>query len=480
MLKKVLLIPALLLASVPCLSAPKAGSPFNVELTVYNQDFALVKEDRELTLDKGINLLPVEDVAATIDATSVAFKSLTDPNSVVVREQNYQYDVVDPKTILAKSLGKKVRIINRGDGKRENLSVLEGTLIGNSDNGIVVRGDDGKIFLNPMGEIQFMELPSGLVSQPTLVWKLESSKAGAQKAEISYLANSLSWTSDYVAVVSAEDNYVDLTGWVTLTNGSGTTYENATLNLMAGDVHRVQTAMFGMIAGRMDEAKSAPEPQFAEKSFFEYHLYTLQGKTTVRDKETKQITLMTASRVPAKKIYIYDGGRDWWNSWRYSSSYRPGESYDRSANKKVNVVMEVVNSKPNNLGVPLPKGKIRVYKAEENANQHFVGEDMIDHTPKDEKIRLNLGDAFDIVGTRTRTDFHMINKNSAQETFEIDLRNHKDAPVNIMVVEHLLGDWKITNSSHKTYKKDASTVEIPVDVEKDGETKVVYTVVTKW
>jgi len=469
----------LLAVGASCFAAPTVGKPTSVQLTIYNQNFALVKEQRDMTLENGINYVPVVDVAATIEAPSVAFKSLTDPNGVVVREQNYRYDVINPNTILDKSVGKKVKVRRVVDGQ---IQEVEGTLLSTSGNGTVIQTAQG-ILLNPTGEIEVTELPEGLVSKPTLVWKLETNKPGQHKTEISYLANQMSWVADYVAVIDPLDKYVDLTGWVTLTNNAGTTYENATLNLMAGDVHRVEARsdLKYVMAYEMDNSllTRGAEPQFTEKSFFEYHLYTLQGKTTVRDKETKQITLLTAAKIPATKVYIYDGRETWWNSYRYGG-YQPGESYDVSANKKVNVMLEIMNSKENNLGMPLPKGTIKVYKQEPDTNQHFIGEDQIDHTPKDEKIKLLMGNAFDIVGEHKRMNFKRINSNEVEETFEISLRNHKDMPVTIDVIEHLFSDWKITDSSAKYTKKDASTAEFLVDVPKDGETKVTYTVRTKW
>ena len=475
MRRLVLLMPAILLAAAPCFAAT-ASKPTGVQLTIYNQNFALVKEERTMTLGQGINFVPVEGVAASIEPSSVAFKSLTDPASVAVREQNYQYDLVSYNTILDKSVGKRLKFRRFLDSEvREE----EGILLSTPKNGLILQTSTG-IILNPGGEIEITELPEGLVARPTLVWKLETNKPGTHRTEISYLANQITWSADYVAVVDPLDKYLDLTGWVTLDNKSGATYEDASLNLMAGDVHRVQPEMDRMYKGFAAGRAAEMEPQFAEKAFFEYHLYTLKDKTTVKDKETKQITLLTANRVPAKKIYIYDGRETWWRSWRYRADYRPGESYDVSSNKKVNVLMEIVNRKDDNLGIPLPKGKVRVYKQESDANQHFIGEDLIDHTPKDEKIRLYLGDAFDIVGEHTRTNFRRISSREVEESFEISLRNHKDAPVNIVVVEHLTGDWKIIESSHEYHKKDASTVEIPVEVPKDGEVKITYTVRTKW
>ena len=436
--------------------AATASAPTSVQLTIYNQNFALVKENRDMNLEKGMNQVSILDVASSIEPSSVAFKSLTDPNAVVVREQNYQYDLVNTNTILNKSLGKRVKITKYLDG---TVKEIEGVVLSTPENGLVLQTTGGLI-LNPSGEIQVMEMPEGLVPRPTLAWKLEADKAGPQKTEISYLTNNITWSADYVAVVDPLDKYIDLTGWVTLDNKSGATYENASLNLMAGDVHRVQPQedkYLGMKAAPM--AGRAAEPQFTEKAFFEYHLYTLKDKTTVRDKESKQISLLTASRVPAKKIYVYDGAQN---------------------QKKVNVLMEVVNSQANNLGMPLPKGKVRVYKQEADANQHFIGEDLIDHTPKDEKVRLYLGDAFDLVGERKQMTQRQISDREREESYEISLRNHKNLPVTIVVVEHIWGDWKITQSSNKYEKKDATTVEFPIEVPANGEVKVTYTDRIRW
>ncbi len=486
-----------LLIIYPCIAVETVGKPTSVELTIYNQNFALVKEVRRMSLEKGINFVSVPDVAAMIQPETVAFKSLTDPESLVVREQNYRYDLINPLTILNKSVGKRVKISRYSGGtviEDEGILLNPASVI-TQDVQPAGYGYDGRsltqysglvvqtskdIILNPIGEIRVLELPEGLVSRPTLEWKIEATKPGEHETEISYLANSITWKADYVAVIDALDKKVDITGWVTLDNKSGATYENASLNLMAGDVHRVTPSPRVVGYGGFDKQLAVPEAQFTEKAFFEYHLYTLQGKTTVRDNETKQISLLSAAAVPAKKVYVYDGRESWWRSWRGVTDYRPGESYEVSANKKVSVFVEFINSKDNNLGIPLPKGTVRVYKQEADANRHFVGEDVIDHTPKDEKVRLYLGDAFDIVGEHKRTNYRRISGIEAEESFEISLRNHKDLPVNIVVVEHLLGDWRITESSHKYFKKDASTVEFPVEVEKNSEVKVTYTVRTKW
>ncbi|MGB9586764.1 MAG: DUF4139 domain-containing protein, partial [Armatimonadota bacterium] len=356
-MREVVLLSLMLLSMTPLVAEPTVGKPSNVALTIYNDNFALVKEVRAMSLSQGSNYVSVQDVAASIEPSSVAFKSLTDPNGVVVREQNYQYDLISPATILDKSVGKRVKVRRIVEGK---VVEDEGVLLSTARNGRVIQTSQG-VLLDPVGEIQVMEIPEGLVPRPTLVWKLEVSKAGNHQTEVSYIANQISWTADYVAVVDPLDKYIDLIGWVTLTNNSGVTFENASLNLMAGDVHRVPRETKALGYARDAMAEVSLEPQFTEKSFFEYHLYTLQGKTSVRDKESKQLTLIQAARVPVKKLFIYDGRLQWWRNWRWGN-YRPGESYDVSSNKKVNVVIEVANTKENHLGIPLPKGKIKVYK----------------------------------------------------------------------------------------------------------------------
>jgi hypothetical protein len=499
MKRLICLIPALLLLSTPSFSDGTAGKPSSIQLTVYNQNFALVKENREMNLVNGINFISVPDVAATIEPSSIAFKSLTAPDSVVVREQNYRYDVIEPTTILNKSIGKKIKIRFLSGGQMQEVEGVllnaattprqvgyggEGPEYQESPQGLVVRTSTGIVMIPSASgsentSIEVEELPEGLVGRPTLVWKLETDKPGVHQTEVSYIANAMTWKADYVATIDPLDKYIDIIGWVTLDNKSGATYENASLNLMAGDVHRVEQRPRAMMMGKVDMAAMGgiAEPQFTEKTLFEYHLYTLKGKTTVRDKETKQITLMSAAQIPATKTYIFDPRKTWWMGM---GDYRPGESYDVNPDKKVAVMMEIANTRENNLGIPLPKGTVRVYKQEMSANQEFVGEDEIDHTPKDEKIRLYLGNAFDVVGEHERTNFRRISAREVEESFKITIRNHKDTAISVLGVDHLFGDWIITQSSSKPNKKDASTVEFPVSVPKNGEVVVTYTVRTKW
>ncbi len=458
------------------------GADNQVAITVYNQNFGLVKDVRTIELKDGINYLRFDDVAATIDPTTVSFASLSAPNSVTVREQNYQYDLMDLGTILSKSVGKQVKFtqyLSAGGAHEVIGTLLSSPQVTVSDsNGnistrgqsIVVKTNDG-VVVGPGGELEISALPDGLVSKPSLLWKLESDKAGPQKAEISYQAQGLNWKCDYVAVANADDSKVDLTSWVTLDNKSGAVYKDASLKLMAGDVHKVQNAprpMQMMFKSAM--AMSAAAPQFQEQSFAEYHLYSLNGKTTLGNNETKQLTLFNASAVPVKKLFIYDGG-----GAPYYGGYIPNQQPG-----KVNVKLELANSKENNLGMPMPKGKVRVYKKDQDGALQFVGEDLIDHTPKDEKVRVYLGDAFDIVGERKQTNMQQVSNRVQRMSYEIDLRNHKDSAVTVTCVEHANGDWKILSSSQPYVKKDAHTFEFAVKVAANSESKVTYEIETRY
>lgn len=434
-----------------------------ISLTIYNQNFGLVRDLRSVNLKDGVNYLRFEDVASQIDPTSVSFSSLTAPNSLAVREQNYQYDLVDPSTILSKSVGKTLRIRRYMDNG--TVKELNGTLLSSVGHGggLVLKTSDG-VVLNPQGEIEVTSLPEGLVSKPSLLWKLESTKAGEQKTEIAYQTNGMNWHCDYVAVLNKDDSLADLTSWVTIDNRSGSTYKNASLKLLAGDVHRVSESRSMPRGAMMMKAAAAPASQFSEKSFAEYHLYSLQGKTTLANNETKQMSLFNASEIPVKKLFVYEPE---------AANY----GYRQNASQKVAVKFELVNSLKNHLGVPMPKGKVRVYKKDQDASLQFIGEDLIDHSPVDEKIRLYIGDAFDLVGEKKQTNYintSSLGRDKRRISYEISLRNHKDSAVTITAVEHAWGDWKIANSSLPYTKKDSHTFEFVVQVPAHGETKLNY------
>jgi hypothetical protein len=309
-------------------------------------------------------------------------------------------------------------------------------------------------------DIQLGEVPGGLVVKPTLVWMLASDRGGTERAEVSYLTDNISWHAEYVSVVNAKDDGLTLNGWVSLDNKSGATYEDAKLKLVAGDVHRVAPGQPPVpMEDKVMRMEAAAAPQFEERQFFEYHIYTLERPATVADRETKQLALFPSAAAAAKKVLTYDGMQD---------------------PTKVAVRMEFENAKKNGLGMALPAGKVRVYKEDEDKALEFVGEDQIDHTPRDEKVRLYLGNAFDVVGERKRTDYQEVSTRTHQESFEIEIRNHKDASIEITVVEHLWGDWTITEKSQEYVKKDSHTVEFPLTVAANGNAKVIYTVRTTW
>lgn len=442
--------------------AQEAQGP-GVEITVYNQNVGLVKDRRLINLrTDGVNTVRFDDVAAQIDATSVHFKSLSFPENTQIMEQNYQFDLTDTARLMSKYLDKDVVIV-RYNQNGEVVERTTGRLLSAAGGRPAVIDVNGRLILDPPGVVELPALPEGLISKPTLDWMIWTNKPGEHLTEVSYLTDGLNWRADYVAAINAEDTALDWNGWVTLTNTSGAAYKNAKLKLVAGTIHRVEEvprALPGMARAAMAEGAEG----FREEAFFEYHLYTLERPTDIRDNETKQVSLLSASGVKAKKLFIYDpeGGRWWW--------YGGG---DRS--KAVNVILEIVNSADQGLGMPLPKGKVRVYKADSEGSLQFIGEDLIEHTPKDEKIRLYVGDAFDVVGERTVTRQEEIAPDVYERDVTVSIRNHKDTPITVTAVEHLWGTWTVTRKSHEFTQKDAYTIEFPVEVPADGETKVTYT-----
>lgn len=436
-------------------------------LTVYNQNFGLVREVRQTKLESGVNFVKVEDVAAAIDPTTVSLVSVSAPNAVTVLEQNYKFDLMDPQTVLSRSVGKNVKFrqtLPSGAVQEISGTLLNPPLVTISDSngntsqrsqGLVVKTDNG-IVLNPQGQVQLSELPAGLIAKPLLLWKVECTKAGEHDTEISYQTKGLSWKCDYVTVCDADDAHLDITSWVTLDNKSGASYNGAALKLLAGDVHKVQQEepVFYGDEGVTYDAAAAPQQQFKEESFAEYHLYSLQNRTDVNDNETKQLSLFTANEVPCKKRFIFEP--------------------NGNESAKVQVKLEVDNTEKNQLGIPMPKGKLRVYKRDEDGALQFIGEDLIDHTPRDEKVRVYIGDAFDVVGERKQMNYVRVSNRVTRATIEISLRNHKEKPVAVTAVEKAYGHWKILSSSHKYEKKDSSTFEFTENVPGRGEVKITY------
>ena len=438
----------------------------DVAVTIYNSNVGLVKDTRIIDFKPGIHELKFMDVAAKIDPTTVHIKSLINGSSLNVLEQNYEYDLLSPQKLLEKFVGQKVQLatINPETKKEE---IVEATLLSTQGGNIFQIGD--KIHIGHYGRILLSRIPENLIPQPTLVWMLENKLSKPQKLEASYLTSGINWKADYVAVLNKLDTMTDLTGWVTIDNRSGATYQNALLKLVAGDIHRVQGEMRMDYARPMAAAKEA-SPQFKEESFFEYHLYTLDRRTTVKDNQTKQMTLLDANQVPLKKLFIFAG----------SPQYYYYQMNQGSNKQKVGVFLELENSKKNNLGIPLPKGTIRVYKEDKDGSLQFIGEDRIDHTPKDEKFKIKIGEAFDVVGERIQTDYKRLGSNLFEVAFEVSLRNHKKEDIKVLVEEPIPGDWEMLSNTHPFEKLSAHLIRFDVPVAKDKEVKVKYRIRFKY
>jgi hypothetical protein len=432
----------------------------NVSVTIYNSNLGLVKDTRLIDLKPGMHELKFMDVAAKIDPTTVHIKSLTNETSLDVLEQNYEYDLLNPQKLLEKFVGQKVQLATLNpETKKEE--IVEATLLSTQGGNIFQIRD--KIHIGHHGRILLPKIPENLIPQPTLVWMLENRSSRAQKLEASYLTSGTNWKADYVAVLNKLDTLTDLTGWVTIDNRSGATYQNALLKLVAGDIHRVQPEMRMDYARPMAAAKEA-SPQFKEESFFEYHLYTLDRRTTIKDNQTKQMTLLDANQVPIKKLFIFSGSPQYYYY-----------QMDQGSNKqKIGVFLELENTRKNNLGIPLPKGTIRVYKEDKDGSLQFVGEDRIDHTPKDEKFKIKIGEAFDVVGERVQTDYKRLGRNLFEVAFEVSLRNHKKEEIKVLVEEPIPGDWEMLLNTHSYEKLSAHLIRFEVPVGKDKEVKVKY------
>jgi hypothetical protein len=431
----------------------------DVAITIYNSNIGLVKDIRLIDFRPGIHELKFMDVAAKIDPTTVHIKSLINGSSLNVLEQNYEYDLLSPQKLLEKFVGQKVQLatINPETKKEE---IVEATLLSTQGGNIFQIGD--KIHIGHYGRVLLSKIPENLIPQPTLVWTLENKLSKPQKLEASYLTSGINWKADYVAVLNKLDTMTDLTGWVTIDNRSGATYQNALLKLVAGDIHRVQGEMKMDYAAPRAAAKEASQ-QFKEQSFFEYHLYTLDRRTMIKDNQTKQMTLLDANQVPVKKLFIFAG-------FPHYYFYQ-----DQSSNRqKVGVFLELENTKKSNLGIPLPKGTIRVYKEDKDGSLQFVGEDRIDHTPKDEKFKIKIGEAFDVVGERVQTDYKRLGPNLFEVAFEVSLRNHKKEDIKVLVEEPIPGDWEMLSNTHSYEKLSAHLIRFEVRVAKDKEEKVKY------
>ncbi len=467
-----------------------SGERTAVDLTIYNQNLSLIREERTFTLARGVSKVTVPDIPSTIDGTSVHFVSRTDATAVKVLEQNYQFDLVSQAKLMEKYIGKQVEFIRLDEATKKEYTVTGKLLatgfptgFGNvSYSGGMIAEINGKIEINPAGRIVLPSLPEGLILRPQLEWLISNTKEGVHKTELSYLAGQLSWSCNYVAVLDKSDAKLDLTGWVTLTNNSGTTFKNAGLKLVAGDVNLVRQRFEHDMMMKSTAAEAA-QPQFTPSELFEYKLYSLQRKTDLANNETKQIELTSSKNVAAKKVFIYDGLADNWRYWAHNHSYRSQGSFGQQSNPKVGVFVTFRNDEKSGLGIALPKGKVRVYKRDTDGKEQFIGEDEIDHTPKDEELKLYLGNAFDLVGERVQKDFKSISSGRVvEETIEIKVRNHKNEPVDVQVYEHpwRWSEWEIVKTNAEWEKVDQATIKFPVTIAKDGEKVVTYTIRYSW
>jgi hypothetical protein len=452
------LLPTSLLGAPPDEAEPGPG----VGLTVYNQDFAIIRERRNMALAAGRSEVKFKDVAATIVPETVHFRSLQPAGDAAVLEQNYEFDLVNASKLLDKYIDGSIRIVTR-DG-----DLLDGKLMSFDDEQLVLDAKDG-IQLVPRGknvkDICFSELPGGLLTKPTLVWQVRAKQGGDHLMEVAYRANGVNWRVDYRAVADADGKALDLSGWVTIDNRSGMTYRDAHLKLMAGDVHVVdESRLRERLGGIEDEGRASYDAKsskgFEEKAFAEYHLYALPRPTTIKEAQTKQIELIDVESVPVTRAYEYRGEGD-----------------------KVRVVLEFKNDKKTSegLGIPLPKGPIRVYQHDADGQAEFLGMDSIDHTPKDELVKVKVGYAFDIKGERTQTATRRPSPRVEEQDWRVRVRNHMDTAVRVEILESLRPQtWEILKTSQEYTKKDYRTIAYDVNVPANGETVVTYTVRYSW
>jgi hypothetical protein len=475
-------VPAALAAALCTLSAAHAAvaekpstlaDQQSVAVTIYNENLALVKDTRRVTLDMGPNRLALREVSGRMRPETAQLRSLSNPGSLALLEQNFDFDLLTPAKLLEKYVGRAVRIVRThpttGAESVETATVLA------ANSGVVLKIGD-RIETGLPGRIVFDGVPPNLRDRPTLVTELASSRAGAQTVELSYLSGGLSWKADYVAELNAADSALDLNGWVTLTNVSGTAYPNARLQLVAGDVNRVRDEMrfAAKAAGMAMRVAEAPRAM-AEESLFEYHLYTLQRPTTIADRQTKQVALLGASAVPVRKELVLQG-----NDYYYRSSIG-----HLGQKMKVGVFVQFENREAAHLGMPMPKGTVRVYKKDSAGNAQFVGEDAIDHTPKNESVRLKLGEAFDVTADKKQTDFKRRDTYSPwsyvhESAYEIALKNAKKEPVTVIVREPVPGDWTMLEQSHKHAKAASGTAEWKIQVPAEGSATLKYRVLVRY
>jgi hypothetical protein len=455
----VFLVAAAGATAAPPVVVSGAGQGRTLSLTVYNVGRALVRDARPITLPSGDVALEFRDIAARILPETVAIAG----DAVKVLEQNYEYDLLSPQTLLAKYLGKDVTMVTEEPGEAPGSTVrkrVTGTLL-SIENGTVWRIGDAIVSNPPYTELIFPQVPENLRDRPTLVWLLASGRAGERRLEATYLTEGVSWKADYVLTLTTAGDEGDLLGWVTLDNNSGASYPEATLQLVAGQVHLAPTPqppVEGMMMARSAKA------EMREEGLAEYHLYTLERPTTIKDRQKKQVSLLQVDHVKVTRRYVVESPQ-WWYVQRIGAQ-----------KQDVRVDVEFANRAENNLGIPLPGGVVRLYQRDRRGTAQFIGEDRIDHTPKDELVKVTMGNAFDVVAERRQTDFTKLADNLYEDAFEVTLRNHKDTPITVEVRERIGGDWQILSSSYPYVKLSAFGVSFAVPVPANGQATLAYRV----
>lgn len=455
-------------------AATTLSDQVDLSLAVYNNDLALVRDVRQLALPAGSFSLRFADVAASVNPATVHLRSLTEPAALSVLEQNYEYDLLEPERLLRKYVGREITLVrDRQESGTTRPEEVKALLLAYNNTGPVWKIGNDIVTGRRIDEFRFPELPENLFSHPTLVWLLQNTGASSHRVEASYLTGGMSWNADYVLTVARDDRSADLSGWVTLRNTSGTSYRNARLQLIAGEVHRApaEAAADKLEVQRAMMASAGAPPAFQREAFSEYHLYTLQRRTSVNDRESKQITLLSSPSVPVAKRFVVDG-----QEFYYRDAQRPGAP----VKDPVKMYYRFRNDEKSGLGAPMPAGVVRVYQADSKGGVLFAGEDRVGHTPKDETVDLYTGNAFDIVCERKQTDYRRVSTTTTEMAYELTLRNHKDAAVTVEVNEPIGGDWQMVDASHKWTKTAAFAARFDVPVVKDGTAVLRYRARVKW
>lgn len=476
-------------------------------ITVYNQNFAVVREPLHLELKGGINDVRFSETTAHVEPDSVILRDPAGKRRLQILEQNYRNDPVSQELLLSLCEGQTIDFQTEKDKVVRGRIVRSGyvphmqaweqygyeysarqTAISAAGGGVPIIEVDGKLRFGLPGQPIFPSLGDDTILKPTLTWRIETDTAGPLDAELGYVTGGMSWKADYNLIAPETGDTVDLIGWVTMDNQTGKTFENARIKLMAGDVKKIQPQqnrayLLGM-AGRALAESSMAAP-VSEKSFDEYHLYSLHNATTLRDRETKQVEFVRAAGVPSKRVYVYEGAFidfNRYNGWG-EDAIRQDPGYGTTSNPKVWVMREFENKAAGGLGIPLPAGRTRFYRQDADGRIEFVGENNIDHTPKDETVRVYTGNAFDIVGERVRTKFNVDNgARWVDEEFDLKIRNHKKEPVDVRIVERLYrwSNWEVRGATQEYSRQNSQTIEFQVRIEPDGEAKLHYGVHYTW